>query len=61
MSSPRRRAERQRELEKVLSEQEREECRRAGLTMWERIEECDADSTVKDILHRFAEHLEELK
>lgn len=32
-----------------------EEARKAKLTMWERIEECDASPSVKDILHRLIE------
>lgn len=30
----------------------RQEKAKAGLTMWERIEECDASPSVKDILRR---------
>ena len=57
MSSPHRRAERQAEFEAEQERRRREEVRRAALTMWERIDEAEASSDVKELLHMFAEKL----
>lgn len=35
----------------------KEEARLASLSVWEKIEECDASSSVKEMLHMFAEKL----
>ena len=50
---------REREAERAAEDavRETEERRRAALSMWERIEEVDADSTVKEILHMLAAHM----
>lgn len=57
MSNSRRRAEREAEREAADLLRRREEIRREALSMWERIEESDADWRVKEILHMLAEKL----
>ena len=57
----RRKTERRREREAEYEAQDRarltEEARKDALSMYERIEESDACSSVRDILHRMAEKL----
>lgn len=57
MSSTARRREKRIELEKQPAADEIEQRRKNSLTMWERIEESDASTDVKDVLHRMAEFL----
>jgi hypothetical protein len=54
-SQKERRARREREDWEREEARLTEESRRARLTMWERIEECDASSSVKELLHMLAE------
>jgi hypothetical protein len=61
MSNNKRRAEKRVEQEALLNKEyddrRKEEARKEALTMWERIEEAEANKDVKDILHRLAEKL----
>ena len=50
-----RRAEKRAQWEEEQRAQEAEHARRAGLTMWERIEEFVPDEELKNILHKLAE------
>lgn len=58
MSSPARRKELEKIREKEDQDRRNEERRRAGLSMWERIEESGASWQVREILHMLAEKLE---
>jgi hypothetical protein len=53
-SQKERRARRERESNEQEEARFREEARKANLTMWERIEECDAPASVKELLHMLA-------
>jgi hypothetical protein len=55
MSSSARRAEKAREWEEELRQRDEENRRVASLTVDERIDECDANDSVKDILRILAE------
>lgn len=57
MSSPARRAEKERERLRESEEREQERLRKAGRAMWQRIEESNADEEVKSILHEIASHM----
>lgn len=57
MSSKERRAEKKAEWEREQAEREIEQRRKESLSMRERIEESGAPSSIKDILHRLAEHV----
>jgi thymidylate kinase len=57
MSNSARRKEREAEFEKEQDARRVEEARKDALTMWERIEEADANDDMKDILHRLASHI----
>lgn len=52
-----RRAEREAAFDEVLKLEERERARKAALSMYLRIEEADASSDVKEILHMITERL----
>lgn len=54
-SEKERRAKRERESNEREIARLKEEARKARLTMWERIEECDAPVSVKELLHMLAE------
>jgi hypothetical protein len=54
-SEKERRARRERESNEREEKRLADEGREARLTMWERIEQCDADESVKKILHMLAE------
>lgn len=64
MSSPRgwgpgeRRRRRAAEAEAAHEAREVEDARRAGLTWWEKIEECADLHDVKRLLHEMADHLD---
>jgi hypothetical protein len=53
-SQKERRARRERESNEREATRLKEEARKARLTMWERIEECDAPASVKELLHMLA-------
>lgn len=57
MSTLRRRADLKLQREEEDRKREAEERRRAGLSMWARIEEADASADVKEILHMMAAKL----
>jgi hypothetical protein len=57
MSRPERRKELAERYERSDALQRAEEGRKEQLSMWERIEEADCNSDVKDILHRLAAKL----
>jgi hypothetical protein len=57
MSSPQRRKELQTQRDREYEARWKEEARRASLTISERIDEADATSDVKEILHMLAEKL----
>ena len=57
MSSPKRRAQLEQEMLARDAARARVEARVAALTMWALIDEANADSTVKNILHKICEHI----
>lgn len=56
MSSQERRKARQAQFDAECAAREKEDRRRAALSLWERIEESGADDKVKEILHMLASH-----
>jgi hypothetical protein len=57
MSTERRRQELREEQRQRDIQREAEEARRAGLTLYQKIEECEDIHEIKEVLHELAEQL----